>query len=151
LDGKLKDPSPKHKKQAQEADSNTNKFMEFAGAWADMPDEDFDDFLREIRLRRSTLWAADIQSMKGIGVAVTEDTLTVELADGRTLSVPLAWYPRLLHGNGTERAHWEWSGDGEGIHWPDLDEDISIEGLILGRRSGESQRSLQHWLDTRPN
>lgn len=82
-------------------------------------------------------------------VYIDPDTLTVELADGRTLSVPIAWYPRLLYGSQSERNHWEWIGNGEGIHWPDLDEDISIEGLILGRRSGESQRSLQRWLNDR--
>lgn len=92
---------------------------------------------------------AEIQTLKGIDIVVSDDTLTVELADGRTLSVPIAWYPRLLHGSQAERNHWEWIGDGEGIHWPDLDEDISIEGLILGRRSGESQRSLQRWLEAR--
>jgi hypothetical protein len=91
----------------------------------------------------------ELQAVKAIDVIVSHDTLTVELADGRTLSVPLAWYPRLLHGNPEERNHWQWIGDGEGIHWPDLDEDISVEGLILGRRSGESQRSLQRWLDAR--
>ncbi|MCB9009223.1 MAG: DUF2442 domain-containing protein [Ardenticatenaceae bacterium] len=93
--------------------------------------------------------AAEIQTVKGINVVTSEDTLTVELADGRSLSVPIAWYPRLFHGSQTERENWEFIGDGEGIHWPDLDEDISVEGLILGRRSGESQRSLQRWLDAR--
>ena len=92
---------------------------------------------------------AEIQSVKVINVVTSEDTLTVELADGRSLSVPLAWYPRLFHGSQQERENWELIGDGEGIHWPDLDEDISVEGLILGRRSGESQRSLQRWLDAR--
>lgn len=75
--------------------------------------------------------------------------LTVDLVDGRSLSIPLIWYPRLWHGTDQERQHWEWIGDGVGIHWPDLDEDISIEGLLLGRRSGESQRSLQRWLENR--
>jgi hypothetical protein len=92
---------------------------------------------------------AEIQIVKGIDLIVSNDSLTVELADGRTLSIPLAWYPRLLHGSQTERNDWEWIGDGEGFHWPDLDEDISVEGLILGRRSGESQRSLQRWLESR--
>ena len=73
----------------------------------------------------------------------------MELADCRSLSVPIAWYPRLFHGSQQERENWELIGDGEGIHWPDLDEDISVEGLILGRPSGESQRSLQRWLDGR--
>jgi len=82
-------------------------------------------------------------------VSLTDDALIVELVDGRTISVPLAWYPRLAHGNVAERAHWRFIGDGEGIHWPDLDEDISIEGLLAGRRSGESQASLRRWLDSR--
>ena len=82
-------------------------------------------------------------------VAVTEDALTVDLDDGRTISVPLAWYPRLLHGTLEERSHWRLIGKGEGIHWPDLDEDISIENLLAGNSSGESQRSLQQWLDER--
>jgi hypothetical protein len=92
---------------------------------------------------------AEMQVVKATAVVVNDDTLTVELADGRTLSVPIAWYPRLLYAKQAEREHWEWIGDGEGIHWPDLDEDISIEGLLLGRRSGESQRSLQRWLEAR--
>jgi hypothetical protein len=91
----------------------------------------------------------EIQEIKSTKVKISANTLTVELADGRTLSVPIAWYPRLQHGSERERRHWEWIGDGEGIHWPDLDEDISIQGLLLGRRSGESQRSLQRWLEAR--
>jgi Protein of unknown function (DUF2442) len=82
-------------------------------------------------------------------VAVTEDTLTVELIDGRTISVPLGWYPRLLHGTTEERDHWRLIGGGEGIHWPDLDEDISVENLLAGNPSGESQRSLKRWLEGR--
>jgi hypothetical protein len=92
---------------------------------------------------------AEMQVVKATEVMVNDDTLTVELADGRSLSVPIAWYPRLLYANQAEREHWEWIGDGEGIHWPDLDEDISMEGLLLGRRSGESQPSLQRWLEAR--
>ncbi len=91
----------------------------------------------------------EIQVAKGENVTVTEDTLTLDLADGRTISIPLAWYPRLLHGTAEERSRWEWIGDNEGVHWPDLDEDISVEGIIAGRRSGESQRSLQKWLEQR--
>lgn len=91
----------------------------------------------------------EIQVVQGENVTVTEDTLTLDLTDGRTISIPLAWYPRLLHGTVEERIHWEWIGDNEGIHWPDLDEDISVEGIIAGRRSGESQRSLQKWLELR--
>jgi len=77
-------------------------------------------------------------------VSVTEDTLTVNLADGRTLSVPLAWYPRLLHGSSKRLI-----GKGEGIHWPDLDEDISVESLLFGHPSGESQESFKRWLADR--
>jgi hypothetical protein len=82
-------------------------------------------------------------------VSVTEDSLVVDLVDGRTLSVPLAWYPRLLHGTPQERANWRLIGRGEGIHWPDLDEDLSVEGLLAGRPSGESQRSFACWLEGR--
>ena len=84
-------------------------------------------------------------------VEITEDALVVELVDGRTLTVPLAWYPRLAHGRPAERANWRLIGRGEGIHWPDLDEDISVEGLLAGRRSGESQASLTRWLAARPS
>ena len=83
------------------------------------------------------------------GVTVADDALVVELSDGRTLSVPLAWYPRLLHGAPAERGRWRLIGAGEGVHWPDLDEDISVEGLLAGRPSGESQRSLKRWLESR--
>ena len=82
-------------------------------------------------------------------IAVTDDTLTVDLSDGRTISVPLAWYPRLVHGTPKERSDWRLIGRGEGIHWPQLDDDISVEGLIAGKPSGESQRSLAKWLEAR--
>jgi hypothetical protein len=75
--------------------------------------------------------------------------LVVSLADGRTITVPMDWYPRLLHGTPGERNHWRAIGDGEGIHWPDLDEDIEVDGLIAGERSGETQRSFQRWLSAR--
>jgi hypothetical protein len=91
----------------------------------------------------------EIQVVSAESVAVTDDTLTLDLADGRTISLPVAWYPRLLYATPDERAHWEWIGDRDGIHWPELDEDISVEGIIAGRRSGESQRSLQRWLEAR--
>jgi hypothetical protein len=93
--------------------------------------------------------AIEIRLPSVTDVTVTADTLTVELSDGRTLSVPLAWYPRLVHGSKSERDDWQSIGSGEGIHWPQLDEDISIEGLILGRPSGESESSLQRWLEER--
>jgi len=82
-------------------------------------------------------------------VKVTDDALIVDLSDGRTVSVPLAWFPRLLHGRLEERNKWRLIGDGEGIHWPDLDEDISVENLILGKPSGESQKSFKRWLEAR--
>jgi len=91
----------------------------------------------------------DSASLKATAVRVTSDTLMVELADGRSIAVPLAWYPRLLHGNDGERGNFRFIGGGEGIHWPDLDEDISIEGIVAGRPSGESQSSLQQWLESR--
>jgi hypothetical protein len=82
-------------------------------------------------------------------VTVTEDALQLELSDGRAVSAPLAWYPRLAHGTATERAHWRLVGRGDGVHWPDLDEDISVEGVLAGRPSGESQASLKRWLESR--
>src|SRR5262245_27238628 len=66
------------------------------------------------------------------GVEVTEDTLVVALMDGRTISVPLAWYPRLLHATPAQRRNWQVAGGGYGIHWPDIDEDLSTEGLLRG-------------------
>ena len=84
-----------------------------------------------------------------VRVTVTKDALAVDLADGRTVIAPLAWYPRLLHGSTEERKRWRLIGRGEGIHWPDLDEDISVDGLLAGRPSGESQRSFKRWLADR--
>ena len=82
-------------------------------------------------------------------VSVTDDALVVDLTDGRTVSVPLSWYPRLSHGSAAERSKWQIIGRGEGIHWPDLDEDISVGGLLAGLPSGESQNSLRRWLEFR--
>src|ERR1700683_1580087 len=82
-------------------------------------------------------------------VSVSDDALAVDRADGRTITVPLAWFPRLAHGTPTERANWRLIAGGEGIHWPDLDEDISVESLLAGRRSGEAQDSLRRWLKQR--
>ncbi len=91
----------------------------------------------------------DMRDIAIQSVEATDDTLFVDLSDGRSISTPLAWYPRLWHGTETERANWRLIGRGVGIHWPELDEDISVEGLILGRPSNESQKSLQGWLDSR--
>ncbi len=84
-----------------------------------------------------------------VDVSFTEDAMSISLDDGRNLSVPLAWYPRLLCGTPKEREYFELIGDGEGIHWPDLEEDISVEGLLAGRRSSESSRSLSRWKERR--
>jgi hypothetical protein len=83
-------------------------------------------------------------------VDVSDDTLSVELADGRTIAVPLAWFPRLVHGKSKERATWRLIGGGRGIQWPALDEDISVSNLLMGQPSSESQASLQKWLESRP-
>jgi hypothetical protein len=82
-------------------------------------------------------------------VVVTEDTLSVDLSDGRTISVPLAWFPRLLQSTPEERSNWRLIGRGQGIHWENIDEDISIEALLAGRPSGESQSSFKKWLNRR--
>jgi hypothetical protein len=82
-------------------------------------------------------------------VSVTDDTLSVDLEDGRTISVPIGWYPRLAHGKPMERDNFEISGGGYGLHWPDLDEDIGVEGLILGKRSTEGAASFSKWLSSR--
>ena len=91
----------------------------------------------------------DIHTLLAQDVNVTEDALTVELVDGRTISVPLAWYPRLFYSTPQERENWRFIGKGEGIHWPDADEDISVEHIVAGRPSDESQRSLKAWLEKR--
>lgn len=80
---------------------------------------------------------------------MTDDTLSVDLGDGRTISVPLAWFPRIVNGTPKEQNNWRLIGRGEGIHWEDLDEDISIEGFLAGHASGESQASFKKWLDKR--
>lgn len=82
-------------------------------------------------------------------VVVSEDTLSVELADGRTLAVPLAWYPRLAEATAQERATWRLIGGGHGIHWPAVDEDISVNNLLAGQASAESQSSFRTWLASR--
>lgn len=81
-----------------------------------------------------------------VGVKVADGKLTVDFADGRSISVPLSWYPRLLHGSPVEQQNWQLLGEGYAIEWPDLDEHIGVEGLLAGRRSGESQKSFERWL-----
>lgn len=92
---------------------------------------------------------ADTPPARAITINVTEEALIVQLVDGRSLSVPLAWYPRLARATASERSSWRLIGRGEGIHWPALDEDISIDGLLAGRASGESSTSLAQWTHSR--
>ena len=93
-----------------------------------------------------TSLTVELELPRATCVRATDDTLTAELADGRSISVPLAWYPRLVHATLEERNHWQLIGDGQHIHWEDLDEDISVENLMVGQRSGESKRSFERWL-----
>ncbi len=93
--------------------------------------------------------AIAIEIPKAEDVKVSKDTLTVNLSDGRTIAVPIAWFPRLVHATQEERKHWKLIGRGHGIHWQDIDEDISVEGLLTGKPSGESQQSFKKWLDQR--
>lgn len=92
----------------------------------------------------------EAQTPTAARVHVNQESLTAELNDGRTISVPIAWYPRLAHGTPAERNNWQLIAGGRGIHWPDLDEDISVENLLAGKASGESQASFKKWLDARP-
>ena len=88
----------------------------------------------------------EIESPAAATVRVTDECLSADLVDGRTISVPIGWYPRLLHAMPEERDNWDLSGDGAHIHWPDLDEDISVEGLLAGWPSRETQESFSRWL-----
>jgi hypothetical protein len=88
----------------------------------------------------------EVREALATSVTTTDEALTADLADGRTIVVPLAWFPRLAHGTPQERANWRLIGGGVGVHWPDLDEDISAESLLAGHRSGETQESLRRWL-----
>ena len=96
-----------------------------------------------------TTLAIDLEIPNADDVLVTDDTLSIDLSDGRTISVPIAWYPRLSHATPQERNNWRLIGGGHGIHWEDIDEDISVEGLLAGKPSGESQRSIKKWLEER--
>lgn len=128
----------------------------------EMPEAKLEDYyaapLLEGKIAAGTgraLSESEIQSLVWIrtapaqNVSVSDDSLIVDLDDGRTISVPLAWFPRLLNGSEEERDNWRFIGRGEGIHWPQLDEDISVEGIISGRPSGESQPSFKRWLEAR--
>ena len=96
-----------------------------------------------------TTLTIDGQLAKAVEIKVSEESLSVDLDDGRTITVHLNWYPRLVHGSQSERENFELIGKGKGIHWPDLDEDISVENLIFGKPSGESQKSFKRWLSSR--
>ena len=96
-----------------------------------------------------SILAAEIQEARAQGVEVRGDDLVVDLVDGRTVTVPVAWYPRLWYGSHEERTRFEIIGDGAYIHWPDLDEDLTVAGILAGRRSGENPESLKKWLATR--
>ena len=93
--------------------------------------------------------ATETETPKAEDVKVTADTLSVDLNDGRTISVPLEWFPRLVHATLEERNNWRLIGKGHGIHWEDIDEDISVNGLLAGKPSGESQESFKKWLKQR--
>lgn len=93
--------------------------------------------------------AVEMELPNALDVKVADEILIVDLSDGRTISVPLAWYPRLLHSTPEERKRWRLIGKGHGIHWEDIDEDISVEGLLAGKPSGESQTSFKKWLKAR--
>ncbi len=93
--------------------------------------------------------AIELEVPKAKTVTVTNDTLSVDLSDGRTISVPVAWYPRLAHAKPKEKKNWRLVGGGHGIHWEDIDEDISVAGLLVGKPSGESQQSFKKWLEAR--
>jgi len=93
--------------------------------------------------------AIETETPKAEDVKVTDDTLSVDLSDGRTISVPLEWFPRLVHATLEERNNWRLIGKGHGIHWEDIDEDISVNGLLAGKPSGESQESFKKWLKQR--
>jgi hypothetical protein len=93
--------------------------------------------------------AVEIKDPTARDVQVTQDTLNVDLNDGRSVSVPLSWFPRLFYASVSERKNWRFIGKGQGIHWEDIDEDISVVSLLSGRRSGESQQSFKKWLNSR--
>ena len=93
--------------------------------------------------------AIETQEPRAQAITINEDSLSVDLMDGRTIIAPLIWYPRLWYGTTEERDNFEIIGDGALIHWHDLDEDLSVGGILAGRRSGESQKSLKKWIEER--
>lgn len=93
--------------------------------------------------------AENIDQARAVRVSISDNELTVQFNDGRTISVPLSWYPRLEHATSGERQQWEFIGNGTGIHWPAIDEDISVEALLRGLPSRESSASLERWRTSR--
>jgi len=114
-----------------------------------LADEALEEYQRGNCTPMGELVADDAPLPTAASVRVSHDEIVVNLSDGRTISVPLVWFPRLAHGTEVERPNLTLIGRGEGIHWPDLDEDISVKGLLAGRRSDESQESLRRWLERR--
>jgi hypothetical protein len=92
---------------------------------------------------------AELQVPNAQQVSVISDTLRMDLSDGRSVSVPLAWFPRLLHATPEEHKNWRLLGGGQGVHWEELDDDISVEGMLVGRSSGEARSSFKRWLEKR--
>ncbi|HXE62242.1 MAG TPA: DUF2442 domain-containing protein [Bryobacteraceae bacterium] len=92
---------------------------------------------------------AEITGASALSVRVTDLDLSVDLSDGRTITVPVAWFPRIAMGTQQERENWSLIGGGHGIHWPNLDEDISVESLLTGQRSRERASSLRKWMENR--
>ena len=95
------------------------------------------------------LSAVDAKISRIVDVEVTEDTLTFHLEDGRSVSAPIDWYPRLVYATSEERRNFRLIGRGEGVHWPDLDEDISAAGVLEGLPSREGPESFKRWLEAR--
>jgi hypothetical protein len=93
--------------------------------------------------------ATELRNVTAIALNFSGALLEVSLSDGRVISVPLSWYPRLAHASQKERETWKLIGNGLGIHWPDLDEDVSVANLLDGKPSAESQESLSKWLAQR--
>lgn len=106
-----------------------------------------EDFERRVDVKQTPIM--EIEILQAESVRITSDTLHVDLSDGRTISVPVGWYPRLAHASAEERKEWRLIAQGRGIHWEAIDEDISVEGLLAGRPSGESQSSFKQWLGMR--
>jgi hypothetical protein len=91
----------------------------------------------------------EVHAVVATSVSINGEALTLDLSDGRVIAVPIGWFPRLVHATSLEWSNWRWIGKGIGVHWPDLDEDISVESLLAGRKSNENAESLTRWLKNR--